>query len=339
MKQKSLRAVATPTLAGAGLALAIVVPVGQGQQPAEKSRPPATVGEKVEQPDRAGQAAAKETQTEERSETRRADAHDEVAAFGVHAEFGGSRLGVAIRDVTAEDVANEKLAGTVGALVTAVDEDSPAAKGGLVEGDVIVAFDGERVRSVRQLSRLVQETPAEREVVVEVVRDGQRQRLQVAPARDGRSWSLSRGKFRDLADKVRIDAERLRREIEATVRVYGTWPDAFKFIAPDFPWSGARLGVSVQPLTPQLAEYFHVAGGVLIFSVEADSPAAKAGLKAGDVVTAVDGKPVEDVAAIRRAVQDRDKREATLGVTRDGQSRSVKVAFPEPAWRTHHQRV
>ncbi|MGH9163563.1 MAG: S1C family serine protease [Vicinamibacteraceae bacterium] len=99
------------------------------------------------------------------------------------------------------------------------------------------------------------------------------------------------------------------------------------------------MGVSVQPLTPQLAEYFGVKSGVLIFSVEADSPAAKAGLRAGDVVTAVEGRAVEDVAAIRRAVRDLDNRDATLSVTRDGQSRSVKVTFPEPAWPTHHERV
>jgi serine protease Do len=335
MIQKSLRGVAASTLAGAGVALAIAAPVADGQQPAEKSRPPAAAAEKVEQPDPAGQAAEKK-KPEEQAVTRSADTHDHAAAIGFHAEFGGPRLGVGIRDVTPEDVQNEKLTGMVGAVVTGVDEDSPAAKGGLEKGDIIVAFDGERVRGTRQLSRLVRETPAQREVAVEIVRGGQRQNLQVTPERNARSWSLSHDKFRDLADKVKIDVERLRRDIEPTVRVFGSASHVFEHIAPGFPWSGARLGVSVQPLTPQLAEYFRVESGVLIFSVDADSPAAKAGLRAGDVVTAVDGKPVEDAATIRRAVRDLEKREATLSVTRDGQSRSVTVTFPEPP---HHQRV
>lgn len=342
MKQKSFRGVATSTLASVGLALVIAVPVAHGQQPAEKSGPP-KAEEKVEQPDPDGQAAAEENdcKCEERGVTRSPDAHHDAAAFGFHAELGGLRLGVSVRDVTPEDVENEKLTETSGAMVTEVEEDSPAATGGLLDGDVIVIFDGERVRSARQLSRLVRETPAEREVTVEVVRDGERQRLQVAPARDGWSWSLSQKKLRDLADKVRVDDifERLQRDIEPTVRVFGSAPDVFEYIAPHFPWSGARLGVSVQPLTPQLAEYFRVKSGVLIFSVEADSPAAKAGLKAGDVVTAVDGEPVDDVASIRRAVRNLDKRETTLSVTRDGQSRSVKVTFPESSRPTYHEWV
>ncbi|MGH9163562.1 MAG: S1C family serine protease [Vicinamibacteraceae bacterium] len=182
MKQKSLHDVAASTLAGAGLALAlalaIAVPVAQGQQPVEKRQPPAAAGEKVEQPDPAGQAAENEKQLEERAVTRSGDVDEpHEAAFGFHAELGAPRLGIGIRDVTSEDVANEQLTGQVGVMVTEVEDDSAAAKGGLQKGDVIVSFDGERVRSMRQLSRLVRETPAERQVAVDVTRDGRRQSL------------------------------------------------------------------------------------------------------------------------------------------------------------------
>ena len=84
-------------------------------------------------------------------------------ARAVQVFTGGSRLGVSIRDVEESDSKTAKAAGA-GVIVEEVATDSPAEKAGIRKGDVIVEFDGERVRSVRQLTRLVQETPAGRTV-------------------------------------------------------------------------------------------------------------------------------------------------------------------------------
>ena len=88
-----------------------------------------------------------------------------------------------------------------------------------------------------------------------------------------------------------------------------------------------RLGVSVQSLTPELAEYFGVKDGVLVTAVTKDSAASKAGMKAGDVITTVDGKPVDDAGELRRQLRPGEDQstEVTLGVTRDRKSLSLKV--------------
>ncbi|MET0426879.1 MAG: PDZ domain-containing protein, partial [Microvirga sp.] len=95
--------------------------------------------------------------------------------------MGGSRVGMVVRDVETADVAKEKLAGTAGAVVTEVVKDSAAQKAGVKAGDVVTSFDGERVRSARQLERMVEETPAGRSVKVALQRAGAPVTLDVTP--------------------------------------------------------------------------------------------------------------------------------------------------------------
>jgi hypothetical protein len=76
----------------------------------------------------------------------------------------GSWIGVSVRDVVADDVSKMKLPGPEGVVVEEVTRESPAETAGLKAGDVIVEFDGDRVRSTRQFTRLVQETPSGRKV-------------------------------------------------------------------------------------------------------------------------------------------------------------------------------
>ena len=82
---------------------------------------------------------------------------------------GSGRIGV-----TVSEVESGTGKASAGVLIEEVSEDSPAATAGLKKGDVVVEFDGERVRSVRQFTRLVSETPAGRQVPASVLRDGQR---------------------------------------------------------------------------------------------------------------------------------------------------------------------
>ena len=84
----------------------------------------------------------------------------------------------------------------------------------------------------------------------------------------------------------------------------------------DFPavWGGrGRLGVSAEAVSGQLATYFGVESGVLVRQVDESSAAAKAGVKAGDVITAVNGKPVKDAGDLRRrdCRRDRGRREGS----------------------------
>ena len=86
------------------------------------------------------------------------------------------QIGVTIADLEGDEA--QKMSG---AVVSNVREDSPAAKAGLVAGDIVIEFDGEKVRSARHLSRIVGETPAGRSVKMVVQREGRRVDLQVTP--------------------------------------------------------------------------------------------------------------------------------------------------------------
>jgi membrane-associated protease RseP (regulator of RpoE activity) len=97
-----------------------------------------------------------------------------------------------------------------------------------------------------------------------------------------------------------------------------------------------RLGVNVQELTPELATYFGVKDGLLVNSVQDDTPAAKAGIKAGDIIGAVNGKAVTTPDELIKELADKDG-EVTIGVTRDKKSLSLKATLEPrkaPARRT-----
>jgi len=91
-----------------------------------------------------------------------------------------------------------------------------------------------------------------------------------------------------------------------------------------------RIGISTQTLTKQLADYFGVSEGILVTSVVENSAAAKAGLKAGDVITAVDGEKVDSPGDVTRAINKKEDGPVTLTVVRDRSSRSVTVTPEKP---------
>ena len=200
---------------------------------------------------------------------------------------GAAWLGVTLKDITADKVRDLKLPGEYGALVESVDADSPAAKAGLQKGDVIVEFAGERVRSEAQLRRLIRETPAGRTVSLQVIRDGQ---------------------ARALNAKLQSRTNHFNFNIQVPeIHIPPINPQLFDFRGFNFHFDGGRpnLGISGDELTTQLASYFGVkqGKGVLVREVLVGSPAEKAGLKAGDVIVAVDGKSVATVTELREALE------------------------------------
>jgi serine protease Do len=89
-----------------------------------------------------------------------------------------------------------------------------------------------------------------------------------------------------------------------------------------------KLGIQYQEISGQLADYFHVEGGegILVVSVDENGPAAKAGLKAGDVITRIGSEAVKSSRDLRRQVDRLDPgKEATLGILRDGRPLELKV--------------
>jgi serine protease Do len=238
-------------------------------------------------------------------------AGDDGPGFDVF-RMGGARVGMVVRDVDAADVAKDKLSGTSGAIVTEVVTDGAAEKGGIKTGDVITSFDGERVRSARQLGRLVDETPAGRTVKVAVQRAGAPLTLDVTPEAP-KMTQVMPGLPREGREGMPFRFEMPARRFEF---------DGEPFLGA----SRGRLGVRVQDLSEELAGYFGVKQGVLVAGVEADAPAAKAGVKAGDVITAVNGEDIADPAELRREVgKVEDGKTADLAVTRDKKPLTLKV--------------
>ena len=238
----------------------------------------------------------------------------------------GSHLGVNLSELGRDDRTRLKLSDERGALVEEVQPDTPAAKAGLKADDVIVRFDGEAVRSAAQLSRLVRETPAGRPVTIEVSRGGAIQSLS-ATLDEGHRFNLlgDDGDMRigvppvpplppippvpPMEPFMREGMDRLRQNF---------------FI--DRP---GRLGITYQELSGQLANYFTVdVGALLVSEVEPDSPAGKAGLKAGDIIVQVNGRPVSHGQDLREQVAKAESgSQITLGVRRDGKPLDVKVTL------------
>ncbi|HXG10444.1 MAG TPA: Do family serine endopeptidase [Gemmataceae bacterium] len=195
-------------------------------------------------------------------------------------------LGVQIKDLTDRELAARLgVERDGGVLVTTVFDDSPAAKAGIQEGDVIIALEGKPIKESRQLQMAVAALPLGRSVEVTVVRDGKPRRLQVTieeqPAQFG---------------TTRVPLPRTPRRDTNTINL-------------------DKIGAEATDLTPELAEqlgYKSSAKGALITRVEEDGLAALGGLSRGMLVTKVDRVPVTSAAELRDALEKKSLEEGVL---------------------------
>ncbi|MEO6912295.1 MAG: PDZ domain-containing protein, partial [Edaphobacter sp.] len=275
----------------------------------------------------------------------------EPSAAAIHAEARAGTpavttqgyLGVDIRDVSQGQMKALKLKDTRGAEVIHVDHDGPAGELGLRQHDVILEMNGQAIENQEQLRRLLRETPAGRSVTLKISRDGQQQTMTTQlenraeverraweqhlvvpdPALDDKPAPHAGSGFLH-SDSLSGLGDRARREL----------------LRPTTVLSASFTGAQLEVMGPQLAEFFGCAGkkGLLVRSVEEKSPAADAGLQAGDVVLEINriavtsgnewsktihqnrGKPVALVVL-------RDKREQAITMTPDSKKRS-SLAWP-----------
>ena len=229
---------------------------------------------------------------------------------------GGTFLGVHAEDVSKENMASYGMREVRGVGVTEVVKDSPAEKAGLRKGDVIVGFNGEAVTSTRKLNRLVNESSPDQNVRLTIARGGSEQEVS---ATLGKRDAFNRVWNEKTRDEMRQKMEKMRKDFPAKIKSGdGTWTI-------NMGGANRRIGISTQTLTKQLADYFGVSEGILVTSVVENSAAAKAGLKAGDVITAVDGEKVDSPGDISRAINKKEDGPVTLTVVRDRSSRSITV--------------
>jgi serine protease Do len=197
-------------------------------------------------------------------------------------------LGVAVQGVTPELAESFGLAEPMGALISGVSPDGPAAKAGIERGDVIVAFNGISISDSHQLPAIVAGAPLGKPADVTVLRDGKRLELVAKIARQPD----------DLGAGVGTD------ERGAAPGRQGGALESF--------------GLRVADITPQIARRgeLPVERGVVVMDVAYDSPAAEAGIRPGDVLREVNRKPVASVADVRKALGDGEPTDLLLLVQR-----------------------
>lgn len=245
---------------------------------------------------------------------------------------GGSFLGVQAEDINKENMARYGMREVRGVGITQVIKDSPAEKAGLRKDDVILRLEGDSVTSVRKLTRLVSEVAPDQSVKLAISRSGGEQEVAVTIGK--RNGGINAMEWKGLEKLKGLD------KIEGLDRL----KDLEKMMPPGanvWKWEGGpgkdgmffsfgnhrRIGVATTQLTKQLADYFGVADGkgVLVTSVEDDGPAAKAGLKAGDVITAIDGEKVDGAGDLARSINNKKDGDVTLTVIRNKNQRSMTV--------------
>jgi serine protease Do len=262
-------------------------------------------------------------------------------AFAAAFALDGNFLGVSVEEITRENMGRYKLSGEPrGVGVRSVIKGSPAERAGIREGDVIVRYDGEQVTSVRKLDRLIEESSPEHAARLTLLRGGSEQEVSATLAR-GRSFNVAPAAellqgfdadvLRRRAEELSKNSEQLRKNSEEWRRQGEDLRRRMQEFNSQNPGGAAqllprprRIGVGTSRLSSQLANFFGVSGGVLVNSVADDSPASKAGLRAGDVITEVDGQKVEDGDDLADHIERREG-EVTLTVVRDKKSRSVRV--------------
>jgi serine protease Do len=223
-------------------------------------------------------------------------------------------LGVKIQTLT-EDIAEAQgVKENTGALVASVTPGSPAANAGVLDGDVILKFDGKEVTTMRGLPRLVALTPIGKDVDVEVLRKGQRLTLRVAVGRLTEESSAKEGK-----EPAREPPKGKGRSRDKDREGKSSGP--------------ALIGLVLAPLTDELRTKHNIAravNGLIVLDIDPSSPVAEKGIKVGDVIVEVAQEAVASIDDITRGVDKVRKagRKAVLLRVEDGKGETRFVAVP-----------
>ena len=221
----------------------------------------------------------------------------------------GAYLGVQITSVTPQRASALKLPEPAGAIITYVDQDGPACHAGLMENDVVVAYEGSKVEGPEQLQGLIHATPPQKTVTMTIMRNGQRKDMKVTLG----SWNVMSHAVPAIA-------------LGAPPPPHVYMPD---LEIPSFTVISARHGLVVESLSPQLSDFFGAprGQGVLVRSVEGGSPAAAAGIKAGDIILKVNNDVVHDMSDWQRSMRAQAPK-IPITIWRDKREQTVVMSLP-----------
>lgn len=258
----------------------------------------------------------------------------ERAALAFTLGGSGGYLGVQTQEVDKDNFMKYGLSSVRGVAVEKVMENSPATAAGIQANDVIVRINNDEVTSTRKLTRLISEIAPDHQVTVTVLRGGREQQINATLGKrptpkfgDGNftfAMPEFKGKIMELPELKGLE-EKLKNLPK------GEGPHVFTVPGGEgksFVWragEGRMIGIGVTALTKQLAEHFKVDGGVMINSVRENSPAAKAGLKAGDIIVELDGKAVKGDFDLIRGINEKKEGDVQLTIVRDGRRQMISV--------------
>jgi hypothetical protein len=193
---------------------------------------------------------------------------------------GGGYLGVYLGDINEERAKQLQLTEVRGAIVGYVDEGSPAARAGLQENDVILAFNDQKVLNRAQFYLLLIESTPGSKVTLGISRRGEAQNITV---------ELDHRRAKDVLPLLTPSLQ-----LPEQVKGLQQMANASRFY----------LGINTSPLNEQLARYFKVArGGVLVTEVTAGGLAERAGIKAGDCIVTINDDPVTSTVDLNTLIE------------------------------------
>ncbi len=186
-------------------------------------------------------------------------------------------IGVTIQHITPDIALAMGLKEPGGALVSSVLPGDPADKAGIKPGDIIVEFDGKPVDEMNDLPRIVAATPPGKKVRLKVIRGGKTLTLTLT-VKEKREKETARVDTRDKKTPV------------------------------------GKLGIAVRDITPDLMEKYNLdeKDGVFVYNVTPDSPAHRAGIRRGDIIKEMDGKPIENKEDLREALKEAEDKEILM---------------------------
>ena len=256
---------------------------------------------------------------------------------GAHGAQG--YLGIDVRDVSEDSVSVLKLRDTHGAEIIRVDHDGPAGKMGLREHDVVLQMNGITIDGEEQIRKMLRETAAGRPVALVIFREGRQ--LTVSGV---------------MADQAEVEREAWERHLSPAVQPGGPQAPATGLPTGETNLAAANLGagsatptlpqsrygkgflgsflasptytgVLLEAIGPQLSQFFAIpsGSGLLVESVDANSPAAMAGIRAGDVVVRANQQPVRSPSRWAKMIREAKGRPLLVTVMRDHQERTFTL--------------
>lgn len=228
-------------------------------------------------------------------------------------EFGEARrgwLGVRVQPVTDDIAESLKMPNTKGALIAGIIEGGPIRNAEIKTGDVILRFDGNPINEMRDLLRVVAESPVGKQVDVALIRDGKEQSVKVTLGR--------------MENAVEEPAAAVVGEDDAT-------PEDEPPVT-EVPQDGAVLGMTLAPLTDETRKQYGIAAdvdGVVVTAVAEGSGAQERRIAPGDVIVEVGQEAMKQPDDVRRRVEElkgEDRRNALMMIAnKTGELRFVTV--------------